>query len=472
MNLFVGGDLKIEQDIPGTLNPGQEILVTVEVDKGELKGFAKLQLEIPTGMTVTAVETQGASFTFADQKVKFIWMALPPSEKFSITYNLALSPIAIGTKDITGKFSYIEDNERKTYDLPLYSVEVGEGGLTASESEKILMNEPQLPSLNGEDAIGAAAGFSIPLEPAIQGPGGIEGERTITKISDFEYLVEVALNKKNVRGFGKLQETIPAGFTATEKESNDAIFTTQGEIVKFVWLNLPPQEMLNISYQIRGSSAVENEYKIDGQFGYLLNDETQKATLASTPFRVGSDVLVSEMPGSTEPVTTEVEPEVTSPPSVAEVIETEANEPVAQVAEVVKQQEVQAESEIKETMKQEAPVTPVNEPTPAAETVSNIPDAETGVTYKVQITASHKDVGREYFISRHKYHGDFGIERHQGWIKYLTGKYGAYTDAKSRRNALVSAGHKFPGPFVTAYNDGERITVQEALMISNQKWVQ
>ena len=67
--------------------------------------------------------------------------------------------------------------------------------------------------------------------------------------------------------------------------------------------------------------------------------------------------------------------------------------------------------------------------------------------------------------------GQFNIERHEGWIKYTTGRYGAYQEARDQRQAYVSGGHNFPGPFVAAYNNGDRITVQEALMLSQQRWV-
>ncbi len=70
-------DISITQNMPTTMQAGSEVKVTVTVEKGDLTGFAKLQIDMPEGLSVTAIETKGASFTFADQKAKFIWMALP-----------------------------------------------------------------------------------------------------------------------------------------------------------------------------------------------------------------------------------------------------------------------------------------------------------------------------------------------------------------------------------------------------------
>jgi outer membrane biosynthesis protein TonB len=102
--------------------------------------------------------------------------------------------------------------------------------------------------------------------------------------------------------------------------------------------------------------------------------------------------------------------------------------------------------------------------------ISKAPAPEKGISYKVQIMAAHRTVGKAYFQQRHNYSGEFSIENHEGWVKYTTGRHSVYADARNARETIRSK-YNFDGPFVTAYNDGVRITVQEALMISNQQWV-
>ena len=92
------------------------------------------------------------------------------------------------------------------------------------------------------------------------------------------------------------------------------------------------------------------------------------------------------------------------------------------------------------------------------------------IEYKVQILAAHKIASENYFSSRHNFIGKFDIENHEGWVKFTIGSFTKYQGARDKRENISS--HNFPGPFVTAYNNNERITVQEALMISKQNWLQ
>jgi hypothetical protein len=55
-----------------------------------------------------------------------------------------------------------------------------------------------------------------------------------------------------------------------------------------------------------------------------------------------------------------------------------------------------------------------------------------------------------------------------GFTKYTVGAHNEYKEARDAREDLRNKG--VVAPFVTAYNSGKRITVQEALMITTQKW--
>jgi len=102
--------------------------------------------------------------------------------------------------------------------------------------------------------------------------------------------------------------------------------------------------------------------------------------------------------------------------------------------------------------------------------VTSVPSAENGITYKVQILAAHRVVNKTYFEQKFNFTDRFNIENHEGWVKYTTGSFTQYKQARDEREKITSNHGKLPGPFVTAYNDGQRITVQEALLITNQQW--
>lgn len=447
IDLF-SADLSIVQNVPSTMAAGSEVRVTITVNKGSLTGFAKLQLDLPPGMTATAIETKGASFTFADQKAKFIWMALPSSPSFKLSYTLAAAPDASGNLPIMGRLSYIEDNERKTFDLPTTTVSVT-GGTAVPVAEVTLTDD-----ITTDDLVSAAGGAPVGTVPVavidradgtapMQGQGGVSCARTITPVTEKEFLVEVTVTKGSLRGFGKVQETIPSGFTAMEKSSDEAIFTLQDRVVKFVWLNLPAKETIKVVYKLRANENPDGEYRIDGEFGYLLNDETQKAVTGTSKFFIGPKALEALQPEvaqvETPAVPDQVEPVIVEEP----VTKTVPDRPAVEQ--------------------------PAHTERATAGTVGTSP--EKGVTYKVQIMAAHREVGRSYFTRHFNYAGPFSLERHEGWVKYVTGSHGEYKAARDQRVAYVQAGHNFPGPFVTAYNNGTRITVQEALLLTSQHWI-
>jgi hypothetical protein len=104
--------------------------------------------------------------------------------------------------------------------------------------------------------------------------------------------------------------------------------------------------------------------------------------------------------------------------------------------------------------------------------IVDVPEPQTGVFYRVQIAAGKKNVKKPVFTKLYNFKEGYNLENIDGWFKYTTGYHQVYKSARDGRERITAKYDKFQGPFVAAYNDGVRITVQEALMITEQKWYQ
>lgn len=441
VSALLPADVKVDTSIEEEMMRDSAYVVEITIDKEKIFGFAKFQQDLPNGFVARPIETADASFTFADNKVKFIWMALPEVDQITISYEIIPGADAPSEGIIEGKFSYIEENERKSYDLPNIPVKV--------------LGEEDIPVV-----VEAMANIS----------------RSVQDNGDNTYTVTLNIEKQGITGFAKIEEFLPANAEASAGDTKLAVFSQVDEKTKFVWMSVPDPNTFTVTYQVKSESDIANDLaSMEGSFSYLDEDETKSVpVVGSAPMAVAS---------VEEEVIEEVEPEQKEPVAVVEETpEPDVEEEVAVVEEVIEPVEKPVEVAIEPAPKKEEPVVaqePVKEePKPVVKekkpepVVESIPNPETGVVYKVQIIAGHTVVNQAYILKTYKFSGKYNTENHQGWVKYTTGSYPVYNQARDQRESLVAAQHDFPGPFVTAYNSGERITVQEALMITNQKWVQ
>ena len=177
--------------------------------------------------------------------------------------------------------------------------------------------------------------------------------------------------------------------------------------------------------------------EITGVLSYLKGEETQKHQIKATSFSASGESLASNDNEDEEEESTNLQDKVDNK------VEEDTEEDV-----VVDNTE--------EENKRTAPIT-------------NTPAPEKNVAYKVQVGAFREGITIAKYQKKFNLKDQISLENHQGWTKLITGSFSEYKTARDKRNNLRN---KVKTAFVTAYNQGERITVQEALMITNQKWVQ
>lgn len=468
LSFFQKSNIEITHDLPSELNPGEEQVVTVNIDKSDVTGFAKFQVTVSEGMTIEPVETSGSSFTFNNDKAKFIWMALPSSKKFTIKYRIIAENNSEGVYNISSRFSYIYESERKNFDVADHEITVGDGTVIAETPDET--KEKQAENTEASARI----------------------TRTIASTGVNQWKVDVEINKSQLEGFGKVEEIVPKGFTAIDLKSSSAVFAVEDQLVKYIWYDIPQNDKVVVTYKLLPVIAMdETEPEITGTFTFLKNeanvvvditsktatDEIEKLTPTDEDVSDEEILAVAEqLKPDVSPVkddTEKAEDEVSGDETLAdtEVPDTKS------VVDVLKEEQKEA---IAEHDEKEALAEKTEDPKPKPDqnksnvdgNIVNVPDPETGIFYRVQIAAGHNNLKRETFVRLYAFNEGYKTEPIDGWIKYTTGYHEIYKAARNDRERIKMAYEKFQGPFVTAYNDGVRITVQEALMITDQKWYQ
>ncbi len=451
LQIFPGG-VSVKMDVPGDVQAGSEFEVKITLNKGDLEGFSRFQQNIPAGLTAVPVTSSNADFTFSEKRVRLIWLRTPQSDEVTVTYKVKVDERLKGTFNLSGKYSYIENNERKFVDIDPIAINITPSPtidpsliVDINDFEKLSLPMPGL----SPDAVNIACIRQKPY-------AGSQGD----------YVVNILVKKNLTRQFAKIEETVPQGYTAVAMDPKDAIFTFKDQKVKFLWMNLPDNPFFTVSYRlIPKNQANVPAPQIIGAFSYLVDQKSVSVDILERDLNIAEvnsgnvdqmiAMAISQPSTQTEQVAETVKP--------ADAVNTE-NQDAKQTANT----DIASNTEKK---------TPPKKTKPAASSAKNtIPssnadflDMQDGVFYRIQLAAGHKPVNVNRYFKKMNLDKEVRRENHDGWTKYSVGSFAEYKDARDYRVHIWNT-TPVKDAFITAYNSGKRITVQEALMITEQKW--
>ena len=454
-------DITITHTSASELDAGEKIEATITINKMDFSGPGRLKLDLSQaeGIQIIEKENDGSSFTFKNNEALFIWYDLPKNKNIEITYLIDASKNSFGTKKITGTFSFINKNERKQLTIP----------------ELVFLVNEVIPQGG---------------EPSVSSNRTIEGKNG-------NYTIKIHITKGKHSGFARIKDKLPEGYIATSIEPAGSIFKDIDGAAKFIWSDLPSSiESFTVSYRLINPKGVDTSFFITGEYAserliaeghndgieipityYTPNDpsfEYNALTNDTSSTNELSEVVLdsmkeinAEQDSNRLNVKTE-DVSITLTDSMKDISIQEIDNNLVEEDTTLKSVEI-PEEEIIVAENIDNKTKTGDEEKSIISNIVNSQKIKTNIDYRVQILASHRIATKNYVRNKYSFSENFDLENHDGWIKYTTGRFDQYKNARNKRNDLNS--NEFPGPFVTAYNFGQRITVQEALIISKQNWI-
>lgn len=438
MNIFMNSDVTLTMNVPATIKAGSEFDIEVVLQKGDLKGFARFQQQLPLGLTAQLVESSYGDFSFEDQKVKFIWLQIPADKEIRFTYRVKVDERLKGEFNLKGNFAYIADNQRKSTIVESSKIDINPSSRIDPNLIVDIHEFQNIIPVQAPVSLLASNVRCIRQTPAPTGEAN-------------DLMVKLLVNKANTEKFAKIEEDIPNGFNAEAIDAKDAIFTFKDQKVKFLWMNLPPDPRFVVSYRLiplDGSGDIK--INILGKFSYIINDATRVIDI------IQKDIDLSNLdPKNLDGILASTM--ATSGFSGDQTISSSYTQTGTDggIEIPIRYQEIKDKP--KKVVKSEPSMLPY------------MLEPEKGVYYRVQVAAGHKPINiKKYFLHYNISH-EVRTEKHEGWYKYSIGSFDEYKEARDFRMMLWNT-TKANDAFVAAYNNGKRITIQEALMITNQQW--
>jgi hypothetical protein len=440
MNLLSGSPTAVIS-APSNVTAGQPFLVEVTINPDGSNGFMRYSMELPDGWTAQKADADGADFYFEKNaandhySAKFLWSQVGDRQVLKVTFYVTPAANASGNFQLGSKLTQMVDNLPEDIILDAVTVRVTGAGGNAGGN-----NIDSNPDSTAKPSVAVSITRTVPSEPV-----------------EKEFLVDVIINKDDLSSFGKFEDSLPAVFTATAVMTDGADFSFENGVARFYWYVLPKKQVLHVQYKVTIAPEAKGEQKFYGHFSYIEGENGKIArannssvTIVEPPPLALQDNSAGNNVSGTQENTggTAGGTEETGQGNNTGAIARETNSENAQ-------------SNAGGTQQQNGGAQQQN--------VKAVVTTTAGVKFSVQIAAMRRMVPASYFGNLWGIREPIDMAQVEGLNKYTTGIFTGYKEARDHRESLKSKG--VPGAFVAAFNSGKRITVQEALMITSQKWL-
>lgn len=88
-----------------------------------------------------------------------------------------------------------------------------------------------------------------------------------------EFTVTVTINKGSLTDYSRFSQDLPLGLTATNVSSPNADFSFDNQRIRIIWLKLPEEKEVTVSYNILVNERLKGSFILGGVFAFVVEEE-------------------------------------------------------------------------------------------------------------------------------------------------------------------------------------------------------
>jgi len=98
-----------------------------------------------------------------------------------------------------------------------------------------------------------------------------------------EFTVTVNIQKGTLTDYSRFSQDLPLGLSASNVSSPNADFSFDNQRIRIIWLKLPENPRVTVSYSIEVNERLKGTFNLGGVFAYVVDDERRFLNVPQSP---------------------------------------------------------------------------------------------------------------------------------------------------------------------------------------------
>ena len=104
-----------------------------------------------------------------------------------------------------------------------------------------------------------------------------------------EYVpVRIEIKNPGLKGFARFYQELPQGFSTKKGETAGADFYWENRQVNFVWVRMPAEELIRLSYLAKADESLTGSFRLGGKLNYVAGGN-ERRTIEIEPLTIKLD---------------------------------------------------------------------------------------------------------------------------------------------------------------------------------------